>query len=122
MLRLLLCAAALLLLVAVPSASAAGAPEAVRCASADLRYPFQDGLPNDFGVWRLKVTRGTCATARRVARTWQRRFEQSPSARLPRTVRGFRFRELPPNAAQTYRLLGRRGATVVRFDYVVPNG
>ncbi len=108
---------------ALPStSSAADEPKTIRCPSADLRYPFQEGMPNHFGVWRLKVTGGTCATAHRVAKTWQRRFEASPTARLPRTVRGFRFRQLPPNAAQTYRLRGRRDATVVRFDYMVPNG
>ena len=121
--RLLLPAALLASLATVPSAAtAAAAPKPLRCASADLRYGIQDGMPHDFGVWRLKVTGGTCATAHRVAKTWQRRFERSPTARLPRTVRGFRFRQLPPNAAQTYRLRGTRAATIVRFDYVVPNG
>jgi hypothetical protein len=79
-------------------------------------------MPHDFGVWRLKVRGGTCATAHRVAKRWQRRFERSPTATLPRRVHGFRFRNLPPRAAQTYRLRGTRGATVIRFAYVVPNG
>src|SRR3954452_10459132 len=118
MLRLPICAA----LVAVPSASAAVGAKPLRCASADLRYPFRPGMPRDFGVWRLKVTAGTCATAHRVAATWQRRFEHSPPARLPRSVRGFRFRALAPDAAQTYRLRGTRRRTTVRFGYVVPNG
>jgi hypothetical protein len=122
MTRLLLCVALIGSLLAVSSASATEPPKTLRCPSADLRYPFQDGMPNDFGVWRLKITGGTCATAHRVAKTWQRRFEKSPTARLPRTVRGFRFRSLPPTEAQTYRLRGTRAATVVRFDYVVPNG
>ena len=122
-LRLLLGAALVLTVAALPSAAAATEPpKNLRCPSADLRYPFRAGLPNDFGVWRLKVTRGTCATAHRVAAAWQRRFEASPTATLPRRVRGFRFRQLPPNAAQTYRLRGTREATVVRFDYMVPNG
>ena len=42
--------------------------------------------------------------------------------RLPRKVAGFRFTQLPPNAAQTYRLRGRNGTTTIRFDYRVPNG
>jgi hypothetical protein len=121
-LRLLTVASLLATVGAVAAAPAAVPPGTVRCPSADLRYPFQEGMPDDFGVWRLRISRGTCATAHRVAKTWQRRFEQSPSATLPRTVRGFRFRQLPPNAAQTYRLRGTRGATVIRFDYVVPNG
>ena len=117
-----LAVSALLASLAVVPAATATTPKTLRCASADLRYPFQEGLPNDFGVWRLKITNGSCATAHRIAKTWQRRFEQSSTGALPRTVRNFRFRQLPPNAAQTYRLRGTRGATVVRFDYVVPNG
>ena len=125
MLRLLSCAALLLALAAVPAAeaaAAASAPKTLRCSAADLRYGIQEGMPHYFGVWRLKITGGSCATAHRVAKTWQRRFEQSPTATLPRSVRGFRFRQLPPNAAQTYRLRGTKGSKVVTFDYVVPNG
>jgi hypothetical protein len=122
MLRLLSCAALLAALAAVPAAEAAAASEPQRCPAADLRYGIQEGMPRYFGVWRLKITGGSCAAAHRVAKAWQRRFEQSPTATVPRTVRGFRFRQLPPNAAQTYRLRGTRGATVLRFDYVVPNG
>ena len=33
-----------------------------------------------------------------------------------------RFTELPPTAAQTYRLRGVKGTTRINFDYVVPNG
>ncbi len=118
--RLLLLTALLgALATTVPSVAAA---ETRRCPSADLRYPFQPGMPNHFGVLRLKVTDGSCATAHRVAKTWQQRFERSPTAKLPRSVHGFRFRQLPPNAAQTYRLRGTRGKTVVSFDYMVPNG
>ena len=120
--RLLPLATLLASLAAVVPASAAVAPTTVRCPSADLRYGIQDGMPRDFGVWRLKVTDGTCAVAHRVAKTWQQRFERSLEARLPRTARGFRFRALPPNAAQTYRLRGTRDTTIVRFDYVVPTG
>src|SRR5919206_5378008 len=110
--RLLLPLALTAALAAVPAAaSAASAPQTLRCKSADLRYAFQDGLPRDFGVWRLRIANGTCATAHRVAKRWQRRFERSLEARLPRRVDGFRFHQLPPNAAQTYRLRGVRDAT-----------
>ncbi len=119
LLRLLSLIALLGAFAASPSVAAA---DTQRCPSADLRYPFKPGMPNHFGVLRLKVTDGTCATAHRVAKTWQDRFERSPTAKLPRSVHGFRFRQLPPNAAQTYRLRGTRGTTVVRFDYMVPNG
>jgi hypothetical protein len=121
--RLLLPATLIAALAAVPSAAPAAVDaKTLRCASADLRYGIQEGMPHFFGVHRLKVTDGTCATAHRVAKRWQRRFERSPTATLPRKVYGFRFRQLPPNAAQTYRLKGTRGTTVVRFAYVVPNG
>jgi hypothetical protein len=76
-------------------------------------------------VFALKVTDGSCARAHRVARAWMAEFELElllGRVRLPRNVAGFRFTSLPPNAAQTYRLRGRRGATTVRFDYRVPNG
>jgi hypothetical protein len=121
----ILIAAVAVALAAVPAATATAATStatARHCGSADLRYPFRKGLPRDFGVWRLKVTGGSCRTAHRVAKRWQRRFEASPTATLPRHVDGFRFRSLPPREAQTYRLRGTREATVVRFDYVVPNG
>ena len=39
-----------------------------------------------------------------------------------RPLTGFSLKSLPPDAAQTYRERGRRGATTVRFDYRVPNG
>ncbi len=120
--RLLITTAALLAALAPAAPASADEPETRRCASADLRYPFQEGQPNHFGVWRLKVTGETCATAHRVAERWQERLEASPTHRLPRTVKGFRFRQLRPNAAQTYRLRGTRGEAVIRFDYMVPNG
>ena len=41
---------------------------------------------------------------------------------LPRTADGCQWRELQPNAAQTYRLRGTKAAKRVTFDYVVPNG
>jgi hypothetical protein len=95
------------------------------CPSADLRYPFREGGRNDFGVFRLQVTGGSCTTARRVAGTWMSRFEGDLAdgrIRLRRTVEGYRFTTLPPNAPQTYRLRGRKTLTSIRFDYVVPNG
>jgi len=112
------------LAVAAP-ARAADARAARACPSADLRYPFTEGGPKTFGVFRLRVAGASCTTAHRVAKRWMRRFEAQLSAgrvRLPRAVLGFRFRRLPPNAAQTYRLRGRRGSATIRFDYVVPNG
>jgi hypothetical protein len=119
--------AAVLLAVVAALLSAAPAADAAttRCKSADLRYPFQPGGPKTFGVFRLQVADGACARAHRVARTWMAEFELElllGRVRLPRNVAGFRFTSLPPNAAQTYRQRGRRGATTIRFDYRVPNG
>ena len=92
----------------------------------DLRYPFQPGGPKDFGVFRLKATGVTCASAHSVAKAWMTRFEanirRAGKLQLPRHVKGYTFKTLPPNAAQTYRLRGTNGARTLRFDYVVPNG
>jgi hypothetical protein len=121
--RLILLTAATALLGLATASNAAAA--STKCNSADLRYAFTKGGPKDFGVFRLKITNGSCKTAHRVAKIWQRRFEANLRAghvRLPRTVRQFRFTTLRPNAAQTYREKGVRGATTIRFDYVVPNG
>ena len=90
-----------------------------------LHYPFQPGGPKTFGVFKLQVTGGTCAKAHRVARSWMAEFELNlllGKVKLPRKVAGFSFKSLPPDAAQTYRERGRRGATTIRFDYRVPNG
>jgi hypothetical protein len=106
-------------------AAAADAQDSHRCKSADLRYPFTEGGPKTFGVFKLRIAEGRCRTAHRVAKTWMDRFEadiERGRVRLPRTVSGFSFVQLPPNAAQTYRLRGRKGATTIRFDYRVPNG
>ena len=111
--------------VALVAPASADARPTRDCSSADLRYPFQPGGPKTFGVFRLQITGGGCATAHRVAKRWMDRFEADLRAgrvRLPKSVSGFTFRELPPNAAQTYRLRGRRSSTSSRFDYVVPNG
>ena len=110
-------------LALVPAAPAAAATRT--CKSADLRYPFQPGGPKTFGVFHLRVTRGTCATAHRIAKAWMTEFEDRLSegrVQLPRRISGFTFTELPPTAAQTYRLRGVKGTTRINFDYVVPNG
>ena len=111
-------------LVLLPVAPAVAKPHS--CRSADLRFPFQTGGPKDFGVFRLKIDHGTCTTAHRVAKAWQTRFERSVRGsgklKLRGQVEGFTFTTLRPNAAQTFRLKGVKGATTLRFDYVVPNG
>ena len=111
-------------LALVPAAPAAAATRT--CKSADLRYPFQPGGPKTFGVFHLRVTRGTCTTAHRVAKAWMTEFEErlrgAGESKLPRRIAGFPFTELPPTAAQTYRLRGVKGTTRINFDYVVPNG
>ena len=119
-------AAVLLATVAsLAAAPSAGAQTTERCKSADLRYPFRPGGPKTFGVFKLRVTGGTCRTAHRVAMSWMDHFEGNllrGHVRLPRLVEGFRFTSLPPTAAQTYNMRGRKGSTTIRFDYVVPNG
>jgi hypothetical protein len=111
-----------LLFAAAPAAEA----KTRSCASADLRYPFQPGGPKTFGVFKLKATGATCLAAHHAAHAWMAEFEASLRGdgplELPRTAGGFRWKELPPNAAQTYRLRGTRGSKRVTFDYVVPNG
>jgi hypothetical protein len=117
----------LVTVVALLPAFVAGADarQALRCKSADLRYPFEPGGPKTFGVFKLRITDGTCRKAHRVARTWMAEFELNillGQVKLPRTVAGFTFTTLPPNAAQTYRERGRKGTTTIQFDYRVPNG
>jgi hypothetical protein len=95
------------------------------CKSADLRYPFQPGGPKTFGVFKLRITGGTCTTAHRVAKAWMKEFEANIDAgrvKLPREVDGVKFTTLAPNAAQIYRERGRKRDTTIRFDYRVPNG
>jgi hypothetical protein len=121
---LLLPATVLLAVVAVLPAAAADA-KTVTCKSSDLRYAFMPGQPKFFGVHKLRVSGGRCPAARRVAKAWMKRFEANlkrGSDRLPRHVRGFTFKQVPVRAAQTFGLRGTRGQTVVRFNYVVPNG
>jgi hypothetical protein len=118
--------------VAIVCAAAAGAPPAAHadtgtrtCKSADLRYPFQPGGPKTFGVFKLRITGGKCATAHRVAKRWMEEFEANlrlGRVKVPRSVAGFRFKTLPAKAAQTYRERGRKRTTTIRFDYRVPNG
>ena len=106
-------------------AGVADARTTLRCKSADLRYPFQPGGPRTFGVFKLRITGGKCATAHRVAKTWMDRFEgniRRGILKLPRQVEGFAFETLPANAAQTYRERGRKRTKTIRFDYRVPNG
>lgn len=95
------------------------------CKSADLRYSFRPGGPKKFGVFKLRITGGKCATAHRVAKRWMEVFEANLRLgrfKLPRSVAGFSFKTLPANAAQTYRERGRKHATTIRFNYRVPNG
>jgi hypothetical protein len=107
-----------MLFVVVPAASA----EARTCKSADMRYPFMAGGPKTFGVFKLRIDGGGCATARRVAKAWGKKLETSSTGRAPRSAGGFTFTTLKAHAAQTFSERGRRGSTTIRFDYVVPNG
>lgn len=113
--------------VALPPAAVADADAEpmLRCKSADLRYPFEPGGPKTFGVFKLRITDGTCRKAHRVAKAWMAKFELNVllgDVKLPRRAAGFTFTTLPPDAAQTYRERGRKGTTTIRFDYRVPNG
>jgi hypothetical protein len=118
-------AAAAALLALVVAAAPAGAARAHHCKSSDLRYRFAPGQPRSFGVFRLRIAGGGCATAHRVAKRWKHRFERRLRAghvTLPRRVRGFHFVTLPATQAQTYRERGRKGARTIRFEFRVPNG
>jgi hypothetical protein len=122
-----MCAAAVVCATAaaLPAPAVADARPALRCKSGDLRYPFQPGGPNTFGVFKLRITGGKCTTAHRVAKAWMEEFEASileGEVKLPRHVAGFTFTTLPANAAQTYRERGRKRKKTIRFDYRVPNG
>jgi hypothetical protein len=122
-----ICAVALVsaTVAALPGPAAADALAFKRCKSADLRYPFVEGGPNTFGVFKLRISHGRCRTAHRVAKDWMQRFEANLEAgrvKLPKLVDGFTFTTLPATEAQTYRERGRRGARTIRFDYRVPNG
>src|SRR3954449_3727125 len=98
------------------AAAAADAHTWRSCRSADLRYAFMPGLPDDFGVFRLKISGGRCATAHHVARRWMRAFEANTREAVPpRSVAGFAFTTLPAKEAQEYRERGRRSGTTIRF-------
>jgi hypothetical protein len=118
--------AALLATVAALLPAAASARTLRRCNSADLRYPFMKGGPDDFGVFKLRITGGRCATAHRVAKAWQKRFEadirRAGALTFPHHVRGFTFATPTVPEPQTFHVRGHRRATVIRFNYVVPNG
>jgi hypothetical protein len=123
--RHFLFAAALLAAAVALLPAAANARTTRTCKSSDLRYAFMPGQPKFFGVHKLRITGGRCAAAHRVAKAWMKRFEANlkrGSGRLPRHVRGFTFKQVPVKAAQTFGLRGTRGRTVIRFNYVVPNG
>ena len=115
-------AALALLTVAAPVAEA----KTRSCASGDLRYPFEPGGKKTFGVFKLKATGATCMAAHHAAHAWMAVFVASLRGEgplvMPRTAGGFQWKELQPNAAQTYRLRGTNGSKRVTFDYVVPNG
>jgi hypothetical protein len=120
-----LCVAATAVALLLPGATARAEATTTRCKSADLRYPFEPGGPKTFGVFRLRITDGSCGTAHRVAKEWMDRFEGEllrGHVRLPRSVFGFRFTTLAPTEAQSYNERGRKGAATIRFIYRVPNG
>jgi hypothetical protein len=122
--RSLLPALAIASLLALAPAAEAAKPRS--CQSADLRYPFEPGGPETFGVFKLRVTGASCTVGHHAAHAWMAEFEASLRGegplKLPRTAGGFNWKELQPNAAQTYRLRGTKGSKRVTFDYVVPNG
>jgi hypothetical protein len=109
---------AVLALALLPAATAHAKPRT--CKSADLRYPFQEGGPKTFGVFKLTIEGGSCTTAHRVAKAWKDAFEVK--YKVPKTVAGFAFKTLKPTEAQSYNERGRKGATTIRFVYRVPNG
>jgi hypothetical protein len=115
----------LLALTASLPATADAAAATHVCKSSDLRYSFSQGGPKDFGVFKLRITGGTCATAHRVAKAWMKKFERNlhnGSEKRPRSARGFSFTDLPSHEAQTFRERGRRDLTTITFKYRVPNG
>jgi hypothetical protein len=123
--RRILVAAIVLAATLAVAAPGVQARPTIDCKSADLRYPFMPGGPKTFGVFKLKVTGGSCTTAHRVAKTWMAKFEaniNAGSTKLPKTAAGFTVTSLPVTEAQTSRLRARKGTTSIRFDYVVPNG
>jgi hypothetical protein len=117
--------AVLVSLAALAPAVTSAATSPRKCQSGDLRYPFMPGGPKTFGVFKLRIAGGGCATAHAVAKHWMSRFEAALRAgklRVPKLVDGYRFTTLPAHAAQTYSERGRKGNMTIWFDYVVPNG
>ena len=114
--RSLLPAALALALLAAATAEA----KPRTCKSADLRYPFEEGGPKTFGVFKLSVEGGSCTTAHRVAKAWKKAFEVD--YKVPKSVAGFTFKTLKPTEAQSYNERGRKGTVTIRFVYRVPNG
>src|ERR1700749_414247 len=107
--------------LALRAAAPAEARATKACKSSDLQFPFMPGGPKFFGVHKLKVSGGTCATAHRVAKDWKKRFEANlnkGSEKLPKHVDGFTFSQVQVHAAQTFGMKGVRGATTIRFNYV----
>lgn len=112
-------------LVALGPGATTASTSVRKCNSRALRYPFRAGGPKTFGVFKLRVAGGGCASAHRVAKDWMSRFEASFRAghlRLPKAVDGFSFTNLSVHAAQTFGERGRMGHVTIWFDYVVPNG
>jgi len=97
-----------------------------RCKTTGLHYAFAKGQPKFFGVFRLRITGGSCTTAHRVAKKWMDRFEDSIRSDgnlvVPKQVEGFKFKTLDAVEAQSYNERGRKGDTTIRFLYRVPNG
>jgi hypothetical protein len=115
---------ALALTASLPASAGAAAATHV-CKSSDLRYSFSQGGPKAFGVFDLRISGGTCATAHRVAKTWMRKFERNVhngSEKRPHTARGFTFTSHAANEAQAFRVKGTHDLTTIRFKYRVPNG
>src|SRR3954470_23532986 len=111
----------LVTLTALAAPATVGAAAAVHpCKSGDLRFPFRAGGPKDFGVFKLRISGGTCATAHRVAKAWMKKFDAGKG--IPRSAAGFTFTNLPAHHAQELRERGKRGLTTVSFDYRVPSG
>jgi hypothetical protein len=118
-------AAVVVVVCALLAAASAPAMSARACNSADLRYPFQPGAPKAFGVFELRITGGPCATARRVAAAWMKRFETAFRAGrtvVPRSVAGFRFATLRAHEVQAFHERGQSATTTIWFDYRIPNG
>ena len=95
------------------------------CKSADLRYPFQPGGPKTFGVFRLRVTGGSCTTAHRVAKAWMTKFEaniDNGSGARPKSAAGFTLHRVAAERRPDLPPARHQAKTRINFDYVIPNG